>query len=114
MVALDYLASTQVRRYGPQFMFTVSGVDSLEARLRAAQEELGVPPSDWVPVMYKAQSDTLCVIPTLSHFLCLSMFVCLLQCTGTGSPQHSPDPEDCLPFPLPSWVRLSRPGRQWS
>lgn len=40
-------------------MFTVSGVDSLEARLHAAQEELGVPPSNWVPVTYKAQSDTL-------------------------------------------------------
>ena len=51
--------SPQVRRYGPQFMFTVSGVDSLEARLRTAQEELEVPPSDWVPVTYKAQSDTL-------------------------------------------------------
>ena len=56
---------SQVRRYGPQFMFTVSGVDSLETRLQAAQQELGVPPSDWVPVMYKAQSDTLSVI----HFL---------------------------------------------
>lgn len=53
------MACLQARRYGPQFMFTVSGVDSLEARLRAAQEELGVPPSNWVPVTYKAQSDTL-------------------------------------------------------
>lgn len=54
-----HMTCFQARRYGPQFMFTVSGVDSLEARLRAAQEELGVPPSNWVPVTYKAQSDTL-------------------------------------------------------
>ena len=52
-------------------MFTVSGVDSLEARLRSAQEELGVPPQDWVPVMYKAQSDTLLVS---SLYLCLVLW----------------------------------------
>ena len=40
-------------------MFTISGVDSLEAKLKVAQEELGVPPSGWVPISYKVQSDTL-------------------------------------------------------
>ena len=49
----------QVNRYGPQFMFTISGVDSLEDKLQKAQEELGVPPSGWVSVNYKGQSDTL-------------------------------------------------------
>lgn len=57
-------------------MFTISGVDSLESRLRSAQEELGVPPSDWVPVTYKAQSDTLLAPPTtisiiISHIVLL-------------------------------------------
>lgn len=55
----NHMTFPQARRYGPQFMFTISGVDSLETRLHAAQEELGVPPSNWVPVTYKAQSDTL-------------------------------------------------------
>lgn len=49
----------QVTRYGPQFMFTISGVDSLEDKLQKAQEEMGVPPSGWVPINYKGQSDTL-------------------------------------------------------
>lgn len=48
----------QVRRYGPQFMFTISGVDSLEAKLAQAQEELGIRASGRIPVNYRAQSDT--------------------------------------------------------
>ena len=40
-------------------MFTISGVDSLEAKLNQAQDELGILPSDRIPVNYRAQSETM-------------------------------------------------------
>ncbi|CAI8034744.1 Paraplegin [Geodia barretti] len=105
----------EVRRYGPQFMFTVSGVDSLEARLRAAQEELGVPPSNWVPVMYKAQSDTFAlVLAALSTLLILRIVFHFLFPRGSGSAGQSGSGVSINPFAYMSRARttvVQEPGQ---
>ena len=91
--------------YGPLFMFTISGVDSLEARLQAAQEELGIPPSGWVPVTYRAQSDTLsvcCIIYSLVYVYCV---YAVLQCPGAGCTQHSASFEGHIPIPVSKSLR---------
>lgn len=38
-------------------MFSISGVDSLEAKLAQAQDDLGIRASDRIPVNYSAPSD---------------------------------------------------------
>ncbi len=40
-------------------MFTISGVESLEDKLKQAQDEMGISSSARIPVTYSAQSDTL-------------------------------------------------------
>ena len=47
--------SLQARMVGPQYVFTISSVDSLETKLNRAQDELGIPPSGRVPLSYKAK-----------------------------------------------------------
>ena len=49
--------SSQVRSYSPQFMLTISSVDSLEAKLNKAQDDLGVPHHGRVSVTYRSKSD---------------------------------------------------------
>ena len=49
----------EVRPHGPHFVFTISSTDTLEGKLREAQENLGVDPSSYLPVIYRKQSDVL-------------------------------------------------------
>ena len=49
----------EVRPHGPHFVFTISSTDTLEGKLREAQESLGVDPSSYLPVIYRKQSDVL-------------------------------------------------------
>ena len=41
---------------------TIAGVDSLEKKLNMAQDELGIPPYNRIPVQYRNQSETLSVV----------------------------------------------------
>ena len=48
----------QVRSYSPQFMLTISSVDSLEAKLNQAQDDLGIPHYGRVSITYRSNQDT--------------------------------------------------------
>ena len=50
----------QVRSMGPQFVFTISGVDSLESKLEEVQNEMGIDPANRIPITYMHENpDTL-------------------------------------------------------
>ena len=50
----------QVRSVGPQFVFTISGVDSLESKLEEVQNEMGIDPANRIPITYMHENpDTL-------------------------------------------------------
>jgi len=42
----------QVQQVGPQCVFTIAGVDSLEMKLEEAQNELGIDHTDRIPIIY--------------------------------------------------------------
>ena len=46
---------SQVQSYGPQFVMTIPGVDSFEKKLNTAQDELGIPGFNRIPVKYRNQ-----------------------------------------------------------
>ena len=50
--------TSQVRMYSPQFMLTISSVDNLESKLNQAQNDLGIPHYNRVPITYRPKTDT--------------------------------------------------------
>ena len=40
-----------------QVKFTLGSVDSFERNLEHAQEDMHIPPSEWIPVLYARDSD---------------------------------------------------------
>ena len=42
----------QVRSVGPQYVFTISGVDSLESQLEEVKKDMGIDPANQIPVTY--------------------------------------------------------------
>ena len=49
--------TSQVRMYSPQFMLTISSVDNLESKLNQAQNDLGIPHYNRVPITYRPKTD---------------------------------------------------------
>ena len=68
---LIFLLPMQVRRYRPQYMLTISSVDSLEAKLNQAQDDLGIPHYNRIPVTYRSKADSGYVC---THVSILSLF----------------------------------------
>ena len=47
-----------MRHYRPQYMLTISSVDSLEAKLNKAQDDLGIPHYNRIPVNYRSKAES--------------------------------------------------------
>ena len=93
-------------------MLTISSVDSLEAKLNQAQDDLGIPHHGRVSITYRSNQDT--------GYVCVSLcaFVLTLQTINSLSPSPSlPFSHSLslplLPLSLPSQILVSD-GIQWS
>lgn len=97
----------EIRRYGPQFMFTISGVDSLEAKLNQAQDELGILPSDRIPVNYRAQSETMALVMAAAVTMAIIWVVFYFVIRRNGAGKSGKGPISLNPFSYMSQARTT-------
>ena len=95
--------TSQVRMYSPQFMLTISSVDNLESKLNQAQNDLGIPHYNRVPITYRPKTDAgyvyLNECPYPQYLVYQRLILCMLR-------QDNPLTVS-FPLPLPLHFPLS-------
>ena len=45
--------------HGPHFVFSIASLDSFEQKMAAAQSDLHIPSSDYIPIRYRTKNELL-------------------------------------------------------
>lgn len=51
----------EVQPHGPQFMMSISSIESFENKLKSAQDDIGIPHESRIPISYQSLSENLLV-----------------------------------------------------
>lgn len=49
----------QIMTHGPHFVFSIASLDSFEQKMAAAQADLNLPSSDFIPIRYRTKNELL-------------------------------------------------------
>ena len=49
----------QIITHGPHFVFSIASLDSFEQKMAAAQADLRIPSSDYIPIRYRTKNELL-------------------------------------------------------
>lgn len=76
---------SEVTGFGPHYSFTVGNLQTFEEKLRSAQEELGIKPSEFIPIKYTSPTSPSRTLATLALYGVVGLILWTVMRKGGSS-----------------------------